>query len=132
MTASLAADLVVAVHFAFVLWVVLGALAALWRPRLAWAHLPALAWGAGIMLAGGICPLTPLELELRAQAGEAGYAGGFTEHYIMPLIYPPGLTREAQIGGAALLLAANAAAYAWLWRARRGARRRGAAVRLSS
>lgn len=124
MSASLAADLVVAVHFAFILFAVLGALLVLRWPRLAWAHLPALAWAAGIMIAGGVCPLTPLEQRLRAQAGQAGYEGGFIEHYIVPLIYPPGLTREAQIAGAALLLAANIAVYALWLRRRRGARLR--------
>ncbi len=120
MSASLAADLVVGVHFAFVLFAVFGALLALRWPRLAFAHLPALAWAAGIMAVGGVCPLTPLEQRLRAQAGVAGYTGGFIEHYIVPIIYPPGLTREAQLAGAALLLAANALVYAqWLRRWRR-------------
>ncbi len=118
MSASLAADLVVVVHFAFILFAVLGALLVLRWPRLAWAHLPALAWAAGIMIVGGVCPLTPLEQRLRVEAGQAGYEGGFIEHYIVPLIYPPGLTREAQIAGAALLLAANIAVYA-LWLGRR-------------
>ena len=121
MSPALAADLVVGAHFAFILFAVFGALLALrWR-RLAWAHLPALAWAAGIMAVGGICPLTPLEQRLRAQAGEAGYSGGFIEHYIMPLIYPPGLSREAQIAGALVLLAANVLVYARLvarWRLR--------------
>lgn len=120
MSASLAADLVVVVHFAFILFAVLGALLVLRWSRLAWAHLPALAWAAGIMIVGGVCPLTPLEQRLRIEAGQAGYEGGFIEHYIVPLIYPPGLTREAQIAGAALLLAANIAVYAlWLRRRRR-------------
>jgi hypothetical protein len=118
MSASLAADLVVLLHFAFILFAVFGALLLLRWPRLAWLHLPALAWAAGIMMVGGVCPLTPLEQRLRAQAGQAGYEGGFIEHYIMPLIYPPGLTREAQLAGAALLLAANSAVYA-LWLRRR-------------
>lgn len=118
MSASLAADLVVLLHFAFILFAVFGALLLLRWPRLAWLHLPALAWAAGIMMVGGVCPLTPLEQRLRAIAGQAGYEGGFIEHYIMPLIYPPGLTREAQLAGAALLLAANSAVYA-LWLRRR-------------
>lgn len=119
MSASLAADLVVAVHFAFILFAVLGALLVRRWPKLAMAHLPALAWAAGITLVGGVCPLTPLEQRLRAQAGEAGYSGGFIEHHVEQLIYPPGLTRTAQLGGAVLLLAANAAVYAGWWRARR-------------
>jgi len=119
MSASIAADLVVALHFAFILFTVFGALLVAIRPGLAWLHLPALAWAAGIMVVGGVCPLTPLEQRLRAQAGEAGYAGGFIEHYIVPLIYPPGLTREAQIAGALVLLAGNALVYARLVARRR-------------
>jgi hypothetical protein len=120
MSASLAADLVVALHLAFILFAVFGALPVTRWPRIAWAHLPALAWAAGIMAVGGVCPLTPLEQRLRAEAGEASYSGGFIAHYIEPVIYPPGLTRDMQLGGAALLLAMNALVYArWLRRGRR-------------
>ena len=64
---------------------------------LAWAHLPALAWAGGITIVGGICPLTPLENRLRAAEHGPTYAGGFIDHYLMPLIYPPGLTHRAQL-----------------------------------
>ncbi|WP_332674317.1 DUF2784 domain-containing protein [Aromatoleum sp.] len=97
MLAGFAADLVVALHFAFILFVVAGGLLVLRWPGLAWAHLPVVAWGAGIELIGWICPLTPLENVLRRAAGEAGYAGGFIDHYLAPLIYPTGLTREHQL-----------------------------------
>jgi hypothetical protein len=102
----LAADAVALVHFAFVLFVVFGGLLA-WRwPRLAWLHLPAAAWGASIELAGWMCPLTPLENQLRQAAGAAGYPGGFIDHYLWPLLYPAGLTRETQwaLGAGVLLL----------------------------
>ena len=74
-----------------------------------------MAWGAGIELFGGICPLTPLELRLRAAATQQGYQGGFVEHYLLPLIYPGALTRELQllIGCGVLLL--NLVVYGWLW-----------------
>jgi len=109
---ALAADLVVLLHLGFVLFVGLGALLVLWRPWLAWLHLPAAAWGAMIELSGGvICPLTPLENALRRAAGAEGYRGGFIEHYIVPLIYPPGLTRPVQIGLGLLVLAVNLGLY---------------------
>lgn len=86
------ADLVVLLHFAFILFVVVGGLL-VWRwRRVAWAHLPAAVWGTLIMVVGWTCPLTPLEHLLRARGGEAGYAGGFIAHYIEPVIYPGGLT----------------------------------------
>jgi hypothetical protein len=117
MSYRLLADLLVALHLAFVVFVVLGGLLVLRWPRLAWAHLPAAAWGAWIEAAGWICPLTPLENDLRRAAGQSGYPGGFIEHYILPVLYPPGLTREAQLVLAAIVVAINVIAYAiLLWR----------------
>jgi hypothetical protein len=64
-----------------------------------------------------ICPLTPLEQRLRLAAGEGGYGGGFIEHYLLPLIYPEGLTREIQLALGLFVLAVNALVYGiWLWR----------------
>jgi hypothetical protein len=91
------ADLLVTVHLAFVLFVVLGGLLVLWRRRIAFFHLPAAVWGVLIELGGWICPLTPLEVRFRILGGRAGYSGGFVEHYIIPIIYPAGLTRGQQM-----------------------------------
>jgi hypothetical protein len=107
----LPADFVVLVHFAFVTFVVLGGLLVLRWPRLAYLHLPAALWGAFIELAGGICPLTPLENSLRARAGLPGYEGGFIEHYILPVLYPSALTREIQIVLGLVVIGINAAIY---------------------
>ena len=115
------ANLVLALHGAFVLFVVAGGLLALRWPRAAWVHLPAAAWGAGIELTGGICPLTPLENRLRELAGQAGYDGGFVEHYLLAAIYPDGLTRETQVVLGLAVLAINVAVYAAAWRRRRRA-----------
>lgn len=112
------ADLIVLLHAAFVLFVAAGGLLALRWPRVVWLHLPALAWGAGIEIVGGICPLTPLENQLRAAAGDAAYAGDFVAHYVLPWLYPAGLTREVQILLGLGALAANAAIYGWLLRRR--------------
>ncbi len=119
MAPALAADLVVFMHVGFIVFSMFGGLLALRWPGIAWLHLPALAWSGGIMIVGGICPLTPIENRLRAAADTPTYAGGFIDHYIMPLIYPAGLTHAAQLAGAAVLLAANAALYGWLWRSYR-------------
>lgn len=120
MSAGLAADAVVVVHLAFVVFVVLGGVFA-WRDlRFAWLHLPAAVWGAYAELTSTICPLTPLENALRARAGEAGYEGSFVEHYLIPLIYPSGLTPAHQRWIGALVIALNAAIYGWaIVRARR-------------
>lgn len=105
------ADLVLVIHVAFVLFVVLGGLLVLRWPRVAFLHVPAAVWGVFIEYTGGICPLTPLENSFRQSGGEAGYAGGFIQHYIQPMLYPAGLTRGTQIvlGSVALLM--NLAAY---------------------
>ena len=105
-------------HFAFVLFVVFGALLALrWR-RVLWVHLPCAAWGAWIELTGGICPLTPLENQLRQSAGGTGYGGGFVEHYLMPILYPVGLTRPVQIALGTAVIVVNVALYSWILRRR--------------
>jgi hypothetical protein len=115
------ADLVLVLHFAFVAFVVLGGLAVLRRPRLAWLHVPVFLWGALIEFAGFVCPLTPLENAFRARGGEAGYAGGFIEHYVTAALYPAGLTREIQLALGAAVLLINGAVYARLLARRREA-----------
>lgn len=112
------AQLVVLVHLGFVVFVVVGGLLVLrWR-RLMWLHLPAAAWGALIEFAGWICPLTPLEIFLRRQAGEAGYHGGFIEHYLLPILYPPGLTRGVQVVLGTVVIVVNVLAYWRVWKKR--------------
>ena len=108
---KLLADVVFLVHLLFVLFVVLGALVVWRKPRLAWLHLPAVAWGALIEFAGWICPLTPWEQSLRRLAGEEGYTGGFVENYLVPIVYPAGLTRDFQIVLGVLVLLINGIAY---------------------
>lgn len=116
-----AADLVVLVHLAFVAFVVLGGVLAFRWPRARWVHLPAALWGVLIEWTGGTCPLTPLEVALRRRGGEAGYAGGFVEHYVLPVLYPNALTRPVQAALGAGVVLANVAIY---WLVRRAARSR--------
>ena len=113
------ATLLVAFHFAFILFVMFGGFLVVRWPRAAWIHLPLAAWGAFVEFSGRVCPLTPLENHFRRLAGESGYAGGFIDQYLVRLVYPPGLTREMQIalGAGAILL--NVAVYAWALRGRR-------------
>jgi hypothetical protein len=106
------ADLVLVIHLAFVLFVVFGGLFALRWLRVAWLHVPVALYGATIEFVGFICPLTPLEISLRRRGGEAGYAGGFIEHYITAALYPTGLTREIQLALGIGVLLFNAIVYA--------------------
>jgi hypothetical protein len=110
------ADLVVVVHFLFVLFVVLGGLLVLRWPRVAYLHIPAAVWGTAIELGGWICPLTPLENSLRQQAGGRVYSGGFIEHYILPVLYPSALTRDIQLLLGFLVIAFNVTIYAYIFR----------------
>ena len=119
MSPALLADIVLALHFLFVLFVVFGGLLVLQWPRVAYVHVPAAVWGAAIEFAGWICPLTPLENSLRRQAGSAGYSGGFIEHYILPALYPSALTRDVQVLLGLMVLAVNLAVYTYIFRTRR-------------
>jgi hypothetical protein len=118
---SVLADAVLLLHFAFVLFVAFGALLVLRWPRVAWVHLPAAVWGVAIELGGWICPLTPLENRLRELAGESTYRGDFIARYLMPVIYPEGLTREVQLALGLAALVGNGAIYAFVLRRRRAA-----------
>jgi hypothetical protein len=112
------ADGVLVLHVLFVLFVAFGGLLTLkWR-SMAWLHLPALAWGVALELGGWICPLTPLENHLRGRGGEETYTGDFVARYLVPVLYPEGLTRDAQValGLAALLF--NVGVYGFVVRQR--------------
>lgn len=121
----LAADLIVVAHLVFIVFVMVGGVCVVrWR-WVAALHIPAALWGALVEFTGWICPLTPLENEFRQAAGMAGYSGGFVEHYLLPLIYPPGLTRTIQIVLGLLVVTVNGAAYAVVaqrWRQTRQSR----------
>ena len=108
---GLLADVVVGVHFLFVLFVALG-VGAVWRwHRLAWIHVPAVMWGIMVEVTGAICPLTWIEQGLRQRAGMDGPGFDFVAFYIFPILYPEGLTREMQLVFAALLVLVNATGY---------------------
>ena len=115
----LAADGVLVAHGAFVVFALLGGLLALWWRWAVWVHLPTAAWAVLIELFGWICPLTPLENWLRQRAGQTGYPGGFIEHYLLPVIYPAGLTRGVQFVLAGVALGVNVAIYWWVLRRRK-------------
>jgi hypothetical protein len=116
MLAGLTADLIVIIHFSFILFVLFGGLLLLrWR-KLIWLHLPAVAWGIWIEFSGQICPLTPLEVWLRQRAGEQGYQHSFTEEYLLPLIYPEALTRELQMVLGIVVILLNLGVYLFVFR----------------
>jgi uncharacterized protein DUF2784 len=108
------ADLTVAVHFAFLVFVVAGGFLARRHRWLVIPHLLAAVWGVYVEATPGlVCPLTPLENTFALRAGQAGYQGGFIEHYLVPIIYPEGLTRAVQWVLAVLVVVINVTVYAW-------------------
>ncbi len=115
MVYSYLADFIVLLHAFFVLFVLLGGFLVLWKSFMAWYHIPAVFWAASIEFFGWICPLTPLENMLRAKGGDTGYATGFVEHYILPILYPAALTRKMQIGLGIIVLGVNIAVYLTFW-----------------
>ncbi len=122
MTHRVLADLLVVIHGLVILFILLGGVLALWRRWVAWVHLPFAAWGVLVEAMGWICPLTPLENRLRRAAGSGGYEGGFIEHYLIPMIYPSGLTAEIQLGLAILVVIVNVGVYSivlFRWRVNR-------------
>src|SRR5688572_3074080 len=108
---ALAADAVMALHFLFIAFALLGSFLVLWKRWIIWLHLPALAWGIWIEASGRICPLTPLENHFRDLAGQTTYGEGFITHYLEPIIYPAGLTRHAQFVAMGALITVNAIGY---------------------
>ena len=117
------ADLLVALHFAFIVFAIGGGLLVLARRWLALLHLPAAAWAMWTEFSGTICPLTPWEQALRHKAGQAGYRGGFVEHYLIPVVYPAALTPALQVALGMAVLALNAVIYALVWQQWRRRRR---------
>lgn len=114
-------DLVVLIHFAFVIFVIAGGLLLLCWWWAVFLHLPAVAWGALVEFTHWICPLTYLENWLRTRAGAAAYQGDFVTHYLLPILYPAHLTAHIQLVLGALVIAINVIVYSlaiWLWRKR--------------
>ena len=115
MAYNLLADGVVLIHLAFVLFAVLGALLIIrWR-KVLWLHLPAAVWAAWIEFSGKICPLTPLENWLRMRGGGSGYAGDFVGHYLMPILYPSGLTPKVQFILGGVVIGVNLIIYGYVF-----------------
>lgn len=110
-------NLLILLHFLFIVFVMTGALLSLKWPAVMPVHLAAAVWAVYIEFAQKICPLTPLEQQLRHTVGMQGYHGGFIEYYLLSFIYPKGLTHDMQIILGILVIVVNAVLYGWLaWR----------------
>lgn len=109
------ADLVIVLHFGFIVFVLFGGFLTIWWRWIPWIHLPAVLWATALEFAGWICPLTPLENRLRQAGGDAGYSGGFLEQYALPIIYPSGLTQEVQFILGFVVVLTTLGTYGFVW-----------------
>jgi len=118
------ADAVLLLHFLFILFAIFGGFFILYNQKVAWLHVPVVLWSSIVNLAGLTCPLTPIENYFRSAAGQAGYQGGFIEHYIGQLVYPAGMPRKLELVAAASIIAWNFVVYAFLvWKRSHRSRR---------
>ena len=108
------ADIVVLIHLGIVIFVVMGAVLSYWLRWIVWLHLPSVGWAVWIETSGGICPLTPLENWLRIKAGEGTYPGDFVSAYLLPILYPNGLTPRIQYILAMLVIVTNISIYGFI------------------
>jgi len=111
---ALGADILLIIHLGFIVFVVLGGFLLLKWHWLIFVHFPAVLWGVMLEFQGWICPLTPLEQTLRQIGGQQGYTGGFIQHYLLPLIYPPALEGDIQFILGMLLILINVIIYLWV------------------
>ncbi len=125
MPLGILADLLVVLHLGYIGFVLLGGLLLFKWPRVAWLHIPAAAWGAAVELAGWFCPLTLLEHQLRTAAGRSADSAGFIDQYVLPLVYPAGLTRQVQLAMGAAVIALNGLIYATAFTRRARRKRKG-------
>lgn len=116
---QIAVVLTVALHLAFICYVVVGGFLALrWR-RSIWAHVLAAAWGILIVTADLDCPLTWLERRARVAAGVAPLpTEGFVAHYLTGVVYPVAWASAVELTVLALVV------MSWVWYVREGLRRR--------
>ena len=112
---ELAANLTLIVHFAFILFVVFGALLFFVETKIIFTHFPALIWGSYIELTNSICPLTYLENWFLQKANLKTYSEGFIQNYLVPIVYLANLTKDIQIYLGIALIVINIVFYAFIF-----------------
>ena len=111
---ELAADLILIVHFVFILFVVFGALLFFVIKKIVFIHIPALIWESYIELTHSICPLTYLENWFLNKANLTIYSEGFIQNYLAPIVYPTDLTKDLQIYLGITLIVVNIIIYGFI------------------
>ncbi len=114
MAYRIAADSILFAHFLFAAFAVFGGALVALNLAWAWLHVPVVLWSSAVNLMSWTCPLTPIEKSLRLRAGQAGYQGGFIQHYVGRAVYPRGMPRQLELVAGISVLAGNALIYAAL------------------
>jgi len=83
----IAADIVIAIHLLWILFIIFGALPGRRGLTVRLLHLASLVFSVLLQSFGWLCPLTHLEVWLRRQQEAMGYSGSFIAHYLEKLIY---------------------------------------------
>ncbi len=117
------ADGALALHLAYILWVVFGGLLSRQRPVVAGLHIASLLYSIAIELGPWPCPLTLAENWLEARAELVPYSGPFLLHYLDAIIYP-NLSPALLIAVGIIVCAANLALHAWWFYRHEGIRYR--------
>ena len=112
---ELAADIILIIHFLFILFVIFGALLLFVEKKIVFIHIPAIIWGSYIELTHSICPLTYLENWLLQKANLTTYSEGFIQYYLVPIVYPTNLTKDIQIYLGISLIVINIVIYAFIF-----------------
>ena len=112
---ELAADLTLIIHFAFILFIIFGALLFFITTKIIFIHIPAFIWGSYIELTNSTCPLTYLENWFLHKANLTTYSEGFIQNYLVPIVYPLSLTKDLQIYIGIALIVINIVIYAFIF-----------------
>ena len=112
---ELAADIILIIHFLFILFVIFGALLFFVSKKIVFIHIPAIIWGSYIELTHSICPLTYLENWFLHKANLTTYSEGFIQNYLVPIVYPMNLTKDLQIFLGIGLIVINIVIYAFIF-----------------
>ncbi len=111
---ELAADIILIIHFLFILFVIFGALLFFITTKIIFIHIPAFIWGSYIELTNSICPLTYLENWFLHKANLTTYSEGFIQNYLVSIVYPMNLTKDLQICLGITLIVINMIIYGFI------------------
>jgi Protein of Unknown function (DUF2784) len=97
MVSQALAELIMIVHFAVLVFLIVGGFLAWHWHGLIYPHLAMATWGVLVVAFPLNCPLTAAENHFRAQAGQPELVDGFIDHYIDGVVYPQSAAPVVQL-----------------------------------